>query len=365
MGLLRRGHSRIWKLQAIVIAVLIALGVAVITTHVVRGGPPEPPGGIAAYPPAKQTFESQLATREVPRGSPAPRNRAAVPLQTPPPLPVITGIIESGQSYITGMSVTNQWAGVIGGERVRVYAGAPSPGWGRDDPAQGLLVVETDSPDGYTPTRHGGKYLTPHLDGALRITSAQGNQLTLRAIDGRTFTFDAASRTLSDTSPAGFAPLAPTATATPGEPFISVEHPSPAGGLVQVPVSTTGQGFPTYRGFNIHLRWDPALFRYSSASSTGSVIPSPICAFFVDTDGGGVIFGCTATGDASTSAAGLLAIITLQPIGVGCSGLHLFSMLFDRGNASTGTYLIGSDSMPLADYSSTLDWDTTTSGELC
>lgn len=362
-----RSHFRSGWAKGALFAVVAVLSVVFTTVQVVRGGPPEPPGGVAAYPASKQTVESQIATREVPRRSPAPRDRAAVPLQTPPPLPLVTGIIQSGQTTIKEMNATNQWVGVIGNERVRVYAGAPRPGVGRDDPSQGFVVVETSSADGYTPTKHGGVYKTSHLDGALRIVSAHGNVLALRSSDGRTFTFDVASRTLTDTTPTGFAPLAPpTATATPGEPLITVEHPSPAGGLVQVPVNTTGAGFPPYSGFNLHLRWDPALFRFSSASNSGSVVPSPICAFFIDTDGGGVIYGCTATGDASTSATGLLGTITLQPIGAGCSLLHLFTITFDGGDDSTGTYLIGADTnAPLRDFAYTDDWGATTSGDTC
>jgi hypothetical protein len=347
---------------AVVICALIA-GLAI--AGVVSGG--GRPGG-ATLPPAKATFLAKA--REVPTQylnvTPEPRNRNT-PLRPRPPLPAPSGIIDDSQVPFTGYAIRNQWAGIIANERVMVYAGSPATS-GTQDPAQGLIVVETTSLDGYTVTKHGGIYRTPHKDGSLRILSVQGDVLTLRSLDGKTFTFDIGTRTFTDVTAPGFVPLAPTATATPGEPFISVHEPSLVNGLVQVPIDTTGTPFPSYSGFNIHLRWDPALFHYSASSSVGSVIPSPFCATSADDDGGGVIYGCTATGTASTSTAGLLATISLQPIGSGCSGLHLFTMTFDGGDTSTGTYLIDAGTNTpdhLGGIAYTNDGGATTDGHDC
>ena len=144
--------------------------------------------------------------------------------------------------------------------------------------------------------------------------------------------------------------VAATPTPTPGAPAlpsggaaITVGAPSLVAGKVQVPVSTTGTGLAAYSGFSIHLRWDHAVFTYSSANSTGSVVPSPlICPAGVpDADGGGVIFACAATGSGQTTAAGLLGTIVLTPTGTGCSVLHLFTYGgADGGDGTTGTFVI-------------------------
>ena len=125
-------------------------------------------------------------------------------------------------------------------------------------------------------------------------------------------------------------------------PTITVGTPTLVAGKVRVPVSTTGTGLAAYTGFNVHLRWDQAVFSFSSANSTGTVIAGALCPAAVpDADGAGVTFACTSVGGAGTTAPGLLATIVLTPTGAGCSPLHLFTYGgADGGNASTGTYTI-------------------------
>ena len=127
-----------------------------------------------------------------------------------------------------------------------------------------------------------------------------------------------------------------------GPPAIAVGVPALVNGNVAVPITTTGFGFSAYTGFNVHLRWDPAVFTFSSANSTGTIITTPLCPAAVpDPDGAGVTYACTSTNGTSTTDAGLLATITLAPAGAGCSPLHLYTYAgADNGDASTGTYTI-------------------------
>ena len=143
-----------------------------------------------------------------------------------------------------------------------------------------------------------------------------------------------------------FAP--PVAHASGSGPGVAVGSPVLVGGKVQVPVYAVGVVGDAYQGFNVHLRWDPAVFSFSSASAAGGVfdpsVGSGTCpaantgAF--DADGGGVVFGCA--GYSATNASGkLLATFTLTPAASGCSKIHLYTFgPPDGGDSSSGTFTV-------------------------
>jgi hypothetical protein len=161
-------------------------------------------------------------------------------------------------------------------------------------------------------------------------------------------------------------------TPTPGAPpplapvaglGIAVGAPSLSGGKVRVPVNSTGTGVPVYSAFNIHLRWNSAVFSFDSANLTGGVIPSGICAAFADSDGGGARYACIA--GAETTATGLLATIVLSPAASGCSSLHLFTLgAPDNGDEITGTFILRPDGEALqpAQY---VDGSANVGGQVC
>ncbi len=134
----------------------------------------------------------------------------------------------------------------------------------------------------------------------------------------------------------------PQASASGIGPQIVVGAPSLVAGKVNVPINTAGSGFVAYSGFNIRLKWDPTVFSFSSANSTGSVIPgSPFCPpanTSLDPGGDGVVFACTGLSGPTTST-GLLATIVLTPAASGCSALHLFTFgPPDGGTSGSGTF---------------------------
>jgi hypothetical protein len=208
---------------------------------------------------------------------------------------------------------------------------------------------------------HGYSALAADVTGHLIDVSALGPPTVIAR--GQVPAIDTA-RVAVPGAPVGITPT----PETPGKSVISVGNPTPVSGLVRIPVSTVGTSLPAYTGFNIHLRWDPALFHYSADDSSGTIITSPSCATAADSDGGGVVFGCTSLGGASTTDPGLLGTIALQPVGSGCSELHLFTLTGDHGDGSTGTYVVDvgtntPDHLGAADY--TVDSGATTSGQRC
>ncbi len=128
----------------------------------------------------------------------------------------------------------------------------------------------------------------------------------------------------------------------------------------------------SYQGFNLHVRWDPAVFSFSSASAAGGVfdpsVGSGTCpaantgAF--DADGGGVVFGCA--GYSATNASGkLLATFTLTPAASGCSKIHLYTFGSpDGGDSISGTFTVNA-----ADFSAQAntyyDGTADTTGHTC
>lgn len=124
-------------------------------------------------------------------------------------------------------------------------------------------------------------------------------------------------------------------------PTFVVDTPSLSNGLVVVPITTTGSGFPPYATFNIHLRWDSSVFRFASASTVGGLFDPTVatCQILQPDAGGGVIYSCLPTGHL-ISTSGLLAMISLTRIQTGCSRLHLLTIgAPDGGNTSTGTFV--------------------------
>ena len=131
------------------------------------------------------------------------------------------------------------------------------------------------------------------------------------------------------------------AQASPGAGTIEVGAPSLSAGKVLVPISVSGTGLDDYSGFNVHVRWDPAVFTFSSWSTTGSAVswPFPV-PNVMDGDNAGVTVGGLLLGTSTTST-GLLGTLSLTPAQSGCSALHLFTYgPPDGGDTSTGTYLI-------------------------
>ena len=101
---------------------------------------------------------------------------------------------------------------------------------------------------------------------------------------------------------------------------------------VRVPVLISGSGFAPYGGVTSVLLWDPAVFTFSSADTTGTVIPSPFCASGTASSSTGAHNGVTngenvgcATLAGSASATGLAVTFVLTPIS-GCSPLHLLTL---------------------------------------
>jgi hypothetical protein len=145
------------------------------------------------------------------------------------------------------------------------------------------------------------------------------------------------------------------ATAAPpiDGPGLSMSAAALTGGALQLSVMSTPSNGATYEGFNIHVRWDPDAFAFASANHEGSVLPSLLCAEpVVDSDGGGVTYGCLTTG-ATTAATGLLGTIVLTPLGAGCSTLHLVTLgPPDDGDDVSGTYFLapGGYELPAAEY---------------
>ncbi|MFL5962437.1 MAG: hypothetical protein ACJ757_06040 [Gaiellaceae bacterium] len=104
-----------------------------------------------------------------------------------------SGILELAQApFPRGMyAIQNRWQDLRGGTLIQVYSGADA-----SDPAQGIVVLNLIAwpADQDITTR---KLTTPAKAGSLRITAANGNDLTLTAESGQRFTFNVISRTLT------------------------------------------------------------------------------------------------------------------------------------------------------------------------
>lgn len=174
-------------------------------------------------PPTRENMPSELQRRQEARESTRIAILTAVPQVTlapdwtPPPVVWSTPvpipstvlysagagmILEDGQVDLpsdTG-SFKNQWYVQTANGEIRVYAGAE-----KRDVQQGLLFVSVrNSPQ----PRSIDGYYTPLRAGAVRIISAVGERLTLRAADGTLFAFDVPTRQWVNP------PATPIATAT-------------------------------------------------------------------------------------------------------------------------------------------------------
>ncbi len=112
---------------------------------------------------------------------------------------------------------------------------------------------------------------------------------------------------------------------------------------VQFTVSTVAGPNPAdpMTGWNLGLRWDPAVFTFSSATSQ----PAPSVTGFAApplTMTGGVTLGATAF--ASYTTLGLMTTVKLTVVAPGCSAIHIFTYgPPDNGDGSTGSFTIASD----------------------
>ena len=139
-------------------------------------------------------------------------------------------------------------------------------------------------------------------------------------------------------------------------PTIQVGPVTGGGGNVTAKVSTSGSGFTPYSGFSLHMRWDPALFEFVSATPAGGLFDSSagnaLCigpdTQGYDADGGGMIMSCSAIGDTTVSGGGLLVTVVLSVKGSGCTRLHLTSLgPPDGGDSTSGTFTIAGGVNPV------------------
>jgi hypothetical protein len=100
------------------------------------------------------------------------------------------GIVEdvSGALPTSRDELLNAWQGRVDGRFVAVYAGAQA-----GDREQGIVIVVTLKDAGGAAFEQ-ALLRTPGRSGPVRVASADGPVLTLRAASGATFTFDAAAR---------------------------------------------------------------------------------------------------------------------------------------------------------------------------
>jgi len=109
----------------------------------------------------------------------------AAPAAAPP-----AGIVQdvNGALPTSRDELLNAWQGRVDGRFVAVYAGAQA-----GDPEQGIVIVVTLK-DARGAAFEQALLRTPERSGAVRVVSADGPLLTLRAASGATFTLDAAAR---------------------------------------------------------------------------------------------------------------------------------------------------------------------------
>ncbi|MGI8551687.1 MAG: hypothetical protein ACR2PL_13015 [Dehalococcoidia bacterium] len=128
-------------------------------------------------------------------GSILPQNRQPTQLASFPRTPAGAGTIAAeGIPIVTNRhsyTFTNRWSEQRSNEMVIVYAATL-----RDDRSQGLVIVPVEPLDTGSPARSAEVYLTPQKSGAVSVTSADGERLTLQSTDGKTFIFDVATLTL-------------------------------------------------------------------------------------------------------------------------------------------------------------------------
>jgi len=153
--------------------------------------------GTRQLPPDKQAIvlesEEQARQSKLHEAPPNPNGQPPAELATPPEPEWRTGIIEDHAAPFPGsmFRLENQWQQVAGARHLNVYAGALG-----EDPQQGVLIVQTTPVADLANPSAPVFVQTPTRAGALRIVSENGTVLTVRAEDGSTYLFDAASATL-------------------------------------------------------------------------------------------------------------------------------------------------------------------------
>jgi hypothetical protein len=144
-----------------------------------------------ALPLEKQLIQDRYDQERL-DGYQNPANKDEIPTPLPEtPAPYPTGIFENTQPPYPAIDFTskNMWQGVIGGNRVAVFAGAEGY---EGNTRQGLLIVQVDDPQAsqMDVTRHP----TPHIAGPIRIESVNGMIMHLSSTEGATYSFDLSTR---------------------------------------------------------------------------------------------------------------------------------------------------------------------------
>jgi hypothetical protein len=171
-------------------AASLGLGAGVPTGAIAAAGAAKPT--LDALGLTKQAYEDRYAAarataREQDHSAsiPPPSMPTHAPVLPQPRTQAGAGtIIETGLAPYPGSiyRFENRWVMETPARAIVVYAGS----WVAD-PAQGLVIVDS-SPRGV-----GGAFPTPTNSGAVRVVDADGQRLTLVAVDGTTFVFDVAA----------------------------------------------------------------------------------------------------------------------------------------------------------------------------
>lgn len=172
-----------------------------------------------------------------------------------------------------------------------------------------------------------------------------------------------------------------TSRAAETGPTLEVGTPQLQSGKVAIPIAASGSGFSPFAGFQVHLRWDPAIFQLDSATSAGGPFDAaagrglcvgPITNLF-DSDGGGMLFSCATIGSAGANptgpgvtAAGMIATVLFTPKGQGCSVLHLVTLGgADGGDSQSGSYTDSADGSAAAQDNQYVDGSADADGHSC
>jgi len=182
--------------RLIVAAVSALIGLGVIGLTLASADDGLLPDALAkAFHDQKMATEQRLedAARQARLAPQPPKNPdrgRGVVIATPAPWP--TGIFESSNAPLRAADykIVNQWQGIVGANYVQVYAGSVA-----SDPNDGVLVVVVTSRDDLGKVS-GATVRPPVRAGPLRISSAQGTQLTVTTAVG-VFVFDAALGTFA------------------------------------------------------------------------------------------------------------------------------------------------------------------------
>ncbi|MDW8325264.1 MAG: hypothetical protein RMK99_01755 [Anaerolineales bacterium] len=160
------------------------------------------------------------------------------------PLVVPTGIYDTEQAKATGykywgFKVENYWFGLVNGNIVTVFAGAPV-----SDPQQGKLHVNIVMPN----RLFDGEFATPEKNGALRVIAESNNRLTLMTTNGTTYYFDVPAMRFVSSLEEVVSTATPLPTYTPVVVPIEIlptPEALPASGYPPLlPSATSAEGYP-------------------------------------------------------------------------------------------------------------------------